>query len=136
MTRTGVRSHLRAVVLAAVGTALIATSTPVSVEAGRTAPRQTRLRTQATLALPGVVLPPGDYTFELASPLTSHGAVQVRRGGPTGQPVFLGLTNPVKRPQHLRGGQVLDLREVRAGEPVPIAAWYPEAGGAGHAFVY
>lgn len=136
MSSTGVRLHLRAVVLAALGTALIATSTPVSVEAGRTAPRQTRLRTQATLALPGVVLPPGDYTFELVSTLTSHGAVQVRRGGPTGEPVFLGLTNRVNRPRHLRAGQVLDLREVRVGEPVPIAAWYPEAGGSGHGFVY
>ena len=88
-----------------------------------------------TVAIPGAVLPPGAYTFEV---VTAGGSFEVVRvASADGQRnYFMGFTRTVDRPRTLPAKQAIVLGEAQAGTPPPIAAWYPVDGGSGHEFIY
>jgi|RhiMethySRZTD1v2_1073278.scaffolds.fasta_scaffold12274_12 hypothetical protein len=87
------------------------------------------------VALPGVVLPAGAYTFEIATPNSSANVVRVIHRD-THQVYFAAFTERVRRPGNLRPGQRMTFGEAVAGEAVPINVWYPGAGAEGHRFLY
>jgi hypothetical protein len=86
------------------------------------------------VALPGVVLAPGAYVFEIVADAASGDVVRVSTSG--GQARYMGLTIPIARPRDLPKNQAIVLGEAPAGEPQPIRAWFPTNGGAGREFLY
>ena len=94
-----------------------------------------RLTFNTAVALPGVVLPAGAYTFEIANPDSSLRVVRVTRRD-TGRVYFAGFTQMVPRPVDLPADQVISLGEAPRGEAVPITVWYPRGRSQGHRFIY
>jgi hypothetical protein len=85
------------------------------------------------VALPGTVLAAGTYTFEV---------VDVGSGGPglvlvrdAQRPRYLAFTISVERPAGMNPKTVMTFGEAAAGEPLPIAAWYPLGSHVGHQFI-
>lgn len=94
-----------------------------------------RITFSGAVALPGVVLPAGSYTFEVANPWSSHTVVRVASRD-TGRVHFLGFTRMVPRPADLPADQLISLGEAPRGEAVPIEVWYPGGRSQGHRFIY
>jgi hypothetical protein len=97
-------------------------------------PNRHYLTFSGSVALPGVVLPPGSYTFEVANPDTSGNVVRVssRNGGA----IFLGFTRVVERPRGLGRDTKVTFGEAAPGAPVPLKVWYPPESSTGHEFIY
>jgi hypothetical protein len=87
------------------------------------------------MALPGVTLPPGEYTFELFNHGTSGDTVLVTSDHQH-RVHYLGLTRIVERPRNMRPDQVIAVGEAPVGEPVPIRVWYPAGSSSGRQFIY
>ena len=87
------------------------------------------------VALPGVVLPAGSYTFEVMNPDSSSTVVRVAHRD-THQVFFSGLTMMAVRPANLAAGRLVTVGEAVAGAAIPITAWYPTGRLAGHRFVW
>jgi len=86
-----------------------------------------------SVALPGVVLPPGRYAFEVANPGTSADVVRITSH--EGRQVhFAGLTLRVARPRTLARDQVLSVDEAPGGG-LSIRTWYPQGESYGHEFL-
>jgi hypothetical protein len=119
-----------------IGTALAALCLSVATDAGTPVSKRTFVKVNRTMALPGVTLPPGAYTFEVANPTSSANVVQVTGGANHRQVHFLGLTRRLDRPKSMPPDQTLSIGEARAGEPVPITAWYPIGFSSGYQFIY
>jgi hypothetical protein len=98
------------------------------------APRDT-LRFTGPVALPGVVLPTGTYTFEIANPGSSHPVVRVSHRD-TRRVYFAGFTDRIPRPVNLPAERLVGFGEARAGAAVPIVVWYPTGRSQGHRFIY
>ena len=89
----------------------------------------------APVALPGVSLGSGTYTFEIANPSSGADIVRVlSRDG--SRAYFLGFTRAVKRPRSLPREQAVSLGESAKGTPPPITVWWPENESTGRQFVY
>ena len=86
----------------------------------------------APVALPGVTLKAGAYSFEIAD---EAGQVVLVRDRTSHKPMFLGITNRVERPRAHSAGSVV-LGEARRGEASPIMAWYPDSNTVGREFIY
>ena len=87
------------------------------------------------VALPGVVLPAGAYTFEAGPGGASRNIVVVRaRNGQ--RPLYLGFTREVRRPAGMSTNSLMSFNEAPAGQPTPIAAWYEIDSSTGHEFLY
>ena len=104
----------------------------------------TRCRPPATLnhltfkkpvALPGIVLAAGGYTFELA-PAGAHADLVRVRSQKSYRVVYTGFTLPVPRPVAMPRGQMITFGEAAAVEPTPVAAWFPIDSTTGHEFLY
>ena len=89
----------------------------------------------APVALPGVVLPAGAYTFEIANPDSSLRVVRVTRRD-TGRVYFAGFTRMVPRPVDLPADRLISLGEASRGVAVPITVWYPSGHSQGNQFIY
>ena len=97
--------------------------------------RVNHLTFSGTVALPGAVLPAGSYTFEAAPPSGGLDVVRVvTRDGK--RVMFQGFTTAVLRPAGLGHNDLVAFGEAAAGQPVPIAAWYPVGSPTGHRFIY
>jgi hypothetical protein len=85
------------------------------------------------VALPGVTLPAGTYTFRTPSDMDKN-VVQVMDRGET-KSYYMGITRPVSRP---RGGAQLlvTIGEASARQVPPIQAWFPLGQTQGHGFIY
>ena len=85
------------------------------------------------VALPGVTLQAGTYTFRTPSDMDKN-VVQVMDRGET-KSYYMGITRPVSRP---RGGAQLlvTIGEASARQVPPIQAWFPLGQTEGHAFIY
>jgi hypothetical protein len=120
-------------IAAVCGAALVAVLLAPIAHAGNMASDANRLTFSRSVALPGVTLPAGSYTFELVDPST--GMVRVvspdRR-----RAYFMGFTIAVRRPSTLSATQPIVLREAPAGAAPPIAAWYPIGTNLGREFLY
>jgi hypothetical protein len=87
------------------------------------------------VALPGVVLPPGAYTFELPSPQASAHIVRVLSRDRL-RVYYTGYTLVVPRPARLPKEQLITFGESRPDAPVPITGWFPLGFTTGNQFIY
>ena len=87
------------------------------------------------VALPGVVLPAGAYTFERGVDSSTRDIVMVRaRNG--GEPLYQGFTQAVRRPAGIPHDRMVSFGEAPTGQPTPIVAWYEIDSSTGHEFLY
>jgi len=86
------------------------------------------------VALPGVTLAAGSYSFEIADPNGTNSVVLVRDRA-SRKAMFMGLTNRIERPRGVEAGHVV-LGEARRGEVPPIVAWYAPDEDTGRQFIY
>jgi hypothetical protein len=86
----------------------------------------------APVALPGVTLPAGTYSFR--TPSMDRNVVQVLNRAET-KSYYMGITRPVSRPR--RGTELMvTVGEAPAGQVRPIQEWFPIGENEGHAFIY
>ena len=86
------------------------------------------------VSLPGVVLPAGSYSFDVASP-TALDVVVVRSAD--GRKVFyMGFTQTVTRPHTMSKDAPIAFGEASANEARPISTWYEIGKSTGHQFLY
>ena len=95
---------------------------------------ENRLTFSRPVALPGIVLPAGSYTFDVASP-TALDVVVVRSTG-SGKVLYMGFTNTVTRPRNMSSNAPIVFGEAPASEARPISTWYEIGGKTGHQFLY
>jgi len=86
------------------------------------------------VALPGVVLPAGTYSFDVASPTALD--VVVVRGADRGKVFYMGFTRTISRPRNMSSAVPVAFGEASAHEAPPIAAWYEIGDTTGHEFIY
>lgn len=102
--------------------------------AGYIADHHTRFTFSEPIALPGVTLPAGTYTFRLVDPTTGGRVVQVLDGrGTRSYAMFLSI--PASRPDVSREPEV-SFMETAAGMPAAVKIWWPEGSALGHEFIY
>jgi len=87
------------------------------------------------VALPGVVLPAGAYSFDLVDSKSSLDVVIVRDRAHT-KVFYMGFTNLVRRPKGMSMDTPVIFAEARANEARPIATWYEIGDSIGHQFLY
>lgn len=116
----------------AVATAALALVTAASGHAYAT--HENTLSFSRPVALPGVVLPAGSYTFNVASP-TSLDVVVVRNSR-TRKVLYMGFANVISRPRALATDTAITFGEAPADAVRPIAAWYEIGSLTGHEFLY
>jgi hypothetical protein len=88
----------------------------------------------APFALPGVTLPAGTYTFELAVP-GSYDVVRVMSRD-RAHLYLTTFTKRVERPRRLPGNRQIVFQEAPAGIAPPIKTWFPIGQSIGHEFIY
>jgi hypothetical protein len=93
---------------------------------------ENKLTFSRPVALPGVVLPAGSYTFNVASD-TALDVVVVRNRTKV---FYVGFTGTVQRPASMSKTAAITLGEASASEAPPITAWYEIGGTIGHEFRY
>jgi hypothetical protein len=133
-TKTNTNSQIRRTVLTACGAIAIALSVAGTGHAWAHSGKATYLRVNSAVALPGVVLLPGNYIFDVANPDGAQDLVRVSSS--SGKVHFVGFTVPAARPRSLPKDQAITLDEAPAGTPQPIRAWFPLGLGTGHEFMY
>jgi len=95
---------------------------------------ENKLKFTRPVALPGVVLPAGTYSFDVASPTALD--VVVVRSADRGKVFYMGFTRTVGRPRNMSSSIPVAFGEASANEAPPIAAWYEIGGPTGHEFIY
>ncbi len=120
--------------LAAVGVVILGVLIAASAHAWSTDTNY--LTFNVPVALPGVTLSPGTYTFRLPTE-TNRDIVQVLKRDKSGRltSYFMGMTQPVER-TNLQQGSMVSLGEAAPGQAPPIKAWFPLGERDGHAFIY
>jgi hypothetical protein len=98
-------------------------------------PKANHLTFKRSVALPGVVLPAGTYTSE-AGPANNHPDIVQVRSRDNRRVLYTGFTVSVRRPAVMSRSVPIVFGEAPAGEPMPIAAWYPVDSSTGHEFLY
>ena len=93
---------------------------------------ENRLTFSRPVALPGVVLPAGSYTFDVASD-TALDIVVVRNRTKV---FYMGFTGTVRRPASMSRTAAIALGEASANQAPPITAWYEVGQTIGHEFRY
>ena len=97
-------------------------------------PHENKLTFSRPVALPGVVLPAGSYSFDVASPTALD--VVVVRSPQTGKVFYMGFTTTVERPRNLSKDTPIVFGEANANEARPITTWYEIGQPIGHQFLY
>ena len=123
----------RRFILSAVGVAFLGFFVATSVSAV-TFNKTMYVKFSGAVALPGVVLPAGEYVFELADVTTSRNVVRVLNRQRS-QPFLQALTHRIVRERDVKDG-TLRLGEAAAGKPQPILVWYPAGDTIGYRFIY
>ncbi|MFN8066968.1 MAG: hypothetical protein U0P82_19405 [Vicinamibacterales bacterium] len=105
-----------------------------SLQASTTHDNRTYFTFSQPVAVPGAVLPAGEYIFRLANPDSGRNIVQVLNRG-TGEVHGMFFT------QHAQRATIAEQPEVSLGEapegmPRSIAAWWYPGSTAGREFVY
>lgn len=97
--------------------------------------RTTYLTFNGAVQLPGVSLPAGTYTFELALPDSTWDLVRV--SSRDGKHVYLtAFTRVIERPREMPPNQYITFGEGPANAPPPIQAWFPPDERTGRQFIY
>ena len=97
-------------------------------------PHENKLTFSRPVALPGVVLPAGSYSFDVASPTALD--VVVVRNPQSGKVLYMGFTSTVTRPRNMSKDVPIVFGEAPANEARPIATWYEIGDVTGHQFLY
>ncbi len=106
----------------------------VSTQA-RLNPKVNHLTFSQAVALPGIVLPAGAYTFERGTDSSTRTVVMVRaRDGQ--EPLYQGFTREVRRSAGIPRNGMVSFGEAPTGQPTPIVAWYEIDSSTGHEFLY
>jgi hypothetical protein len=92
-----------------------------------------RLTFGGPVALPGVVLPAGSYSFEVMDPVARIVSVWNRDRT---RVLFVGPTIETERPRTISAAQAIAFGEASVGAPQPIRVWYPVGRATGHQFIY
>jgi hypothetical protein len=117
--------------LTAFGAAIVATILAGSAQAWGAPSHTTYVTFSRSVALPGVQLAPGTYSFEVLKP----GIVRV--SSRDSKRVYLTtFTRDVERPEGLSSDRVILLGEAPEGAGLEITGWYPQFESAGHQFIY
>jgi hypothetical protein len=95
---------------------------------------ENKLTFSRAVSLPGVVLPAGAYSFDVAD-IGALDVVVVRNAARTKQ-FYMGFTNLINRPTDLPKNAIVTLGEAPANEPPPITTWYEMGSSIGHEFLY
>jgi len=95
---------------------------------------ENKLKFSRPVALPGIVLPAGTYSFDVASPTALD--VVVVRNASRDKVYYMGFTRTVSRPKHMSAQAPVAFGEASANEAPPIAAWYEIGETTGHEFIY
>lgn len=127
------KKAFRAIVVAVFGAASLGFLVASSASAGPFA-KTTYLTFSSHVALPGAVLRPGEYVFELVDPTTGRQVVKVQ-DRQRSQPALLKLTRRVTRAR-ASDASIVTLGEAPAGAPRPIKTWYPAGDVIGFEFIY
>lgn len=96
---------------------------------------ENRLTFSQPVSLPGVTLPAGTYSFDIADSSSNLDIVVVRNAART-KTYFQGFTALVPRPSGMPANAVVTFGEQPANSPMPITAWYPIGQQVGHQFLY
>jgi hypothetical protein len=83
------------------------------------------------MALPGVVLAPGTYSFEVVE---GHADLVRVTDRATNRVLYTGFTDVLRRPEGNYDRSAFSLGEAPKGEPVPIQAWFPAGSRSGNGF--
>src|SRR5258705_2189357 len=97
-------------------------------------PHENKLTFSRPVALPGVVLPAGSYSFDVASSTALD--VVVVRNPQTGKVFYMGFTTTVTRPLNMSKDTPIVFGEANANEARPITTWYEIGQPIGHQFLY
>ncbi len=125
--------HCKSVLFAG-AVAVIALVSTVSSQAWSPLTQPNYLMFDKSVALPGVVLGAGSYTFGFADSGTLDIVRVLSRDGK--RVYFTGFTRRVSRPRNLPSGKTIMFGEAVTGSAPPIAIWYPLDGADGHEFIY
>jgi hypothetical protein len=115
-------------------TAVLALTAAASSHAAWGYTHENRLSFSRPVALPGVVLPAGEYSFDVASPTALD--VVVVRDRKTSKVFYMGFTRTVNRPRSMSTSAPITFGEAPANEPRPISTWYEIGVSSGHQFIY
>ena len=86
-----------------------------------------------SVALPGVELNAGTYSFTMPANDTSL----VRVSSKDGKKIYLtAFTYRIERPENLKPGQVITFGETPRGMAPQVDAWFPEGENSGRQFIY
>ena len=110
---------------------MLATSSIGAMDASRT----TYFTFSKDVQLPGVVLPAGNYLFQIVNSWTEGNAVLVASRDRSKVHVVL-LTNRIERPRSNDMQSRIVLGEVPAGQPPTVKSWFPEGETTGRSFIY
>jgi len=116
----------------ALGSVAVALMTAASGHAGFG--HQNTLTFNRPVALPGVVLTAGSYSFDVASPTALD--VVVVRSSKSGKVLYMGFASNITRPRAMATTAPITLGEAAANEAPPITAWYEIGSTMGHQFRY
>jgi hypothetical protein len=118
----------------ALATVALALTAAASSHAAWGYTHENRLRFSQPVALPGVVLPAGEYSFDVASPTALD--VVVVRDPKTARVFYMGFTRTVLRPRNMSANAPITFGEAPANAPRPISTWYEIGDTTGHQFIY
>ena len=110
---------------------LAASSTGAAMNTRRT----THFTFSGAVQLPGVTLPAGTYTFEVANPDTGSDIVRVMSRDRS-KVYATRFTRFVDREPKGKLDATIALGETSAGNPPPVKAWYPQYETRGREFIY
>lgn len=122
-------------VLTAFGAVILGSVVAASGEAWGAVNKTAHLTFSRSFALPGITLPAGTYTFQLADPALSGDIVQVLSRDRS-KVYYTGFTATVQRPAGLPAHRMMTFGEGPVGTPPPIDCWFPAGESIGHQFIY
>lgn len=119
--------------VAAAGAAVVGLVMATSAYSWSSVNRTMYLSFSGPVALPGVTLPAGTYTFERIA----DDVQVVRVSSQDRKTMYLTtFTQLIDRPSSLADTQHVMLGEARRGMAPPIKAWFPTGERQGHEFIY
>ena len=125
----------RRMLLAASLAGVLALALAPSIGAMDNANRTTYLTFSRSFQIPGKVLGPGTYIFELPDPETAWSLVRV--SSRDRKTIYLtAFTTVVNRPHNLPRDQVATFGEASSNTPPPLKVWYPQDESTGRQFIY
>ena len=126
---------VRRIVHVLCGVVLLGVFAMSSTGAAMDARRTTHFTFSGPVQLPGVTLPAGTYTFEVANPDGGSDIVRVMSRDRS-KGYLIQFTRPIYRPVARNLKATIALGEAAAGTAPPITAWYPQSETRGREFLY